>query len=956
MAKITASADITLLDFSVLLNLSTASPTASVTNLSTVITAANLQWVFEFYSPSGTPLYVGSFDDPDIDGVPFTTFAFPDSIQQIFGQVEYSNANKYSVKVLVKDDAGEIFDLTKGASLCKPNGNTGANNFGAANIGIKVKCEIARLYVTDSTNLVYKDITGTQVSATVELSYPKDANGNTLAPVTVNSMPALLPIKYEGEGHEIYVAYVYDYNLGDNFNVRIRYSFQEVFPIWCNVNLEPLFCEIDRITSILEKDCFDTTANRQLHQKLGLVNAKLVKATVGIVQPLSGFNVPEIVEEIKTILGITCDCCRPQGISSVGMALATDAIFSAEVSCGDMTADFSNDGNGNIVLTLANKIYTFVISDDPDNSAAFELIPTQTGCTKQTALFVDKQVLAEEVLTEIQNNPTLLNILNGITQQAMLVCSGLNGGDVLDLTVSDYSVELDTSVVGTTFKSILINGTSYPAAGGTLVTAASTIQTFLNSLAKGTFVVVYSSGTHKTTITSAANPNSISTVTTSFAGSDKIFTFNNNSGLICNILQMLLDYLNALNLVQIKSGVALTICRFNADGTVLSKSFADSVTASSIATYMADSFCNVVNYIKDKLVTCANVKALFAAFTDATPVPDGADYVLAVVNGVCQQVPIKNLGMSIFTLLSSDSDVKSIYCLGAKCTTVSDCSPVTGLSGAIADTTANYTWSAVASAIGYKYSTDGINYFNTMATSALVTGLTPATNYTFRVYPVYSNGDGIDCVITDDFTTTNDAFACDAPATLVLDNITDTGIRATWAAVTGATGYQYRVNGGGWVNAGLVLTVTLTGLTPGTDYNIEVRAIIGGTPCSETIVESATTTTTSLENITIQNDTADVTIDSILVGGVPFFLETVGASPINPGEEVIGIHSDFTGIIRVLFTTPTYAAFTMILYKNGVFVQCVDVPSDTPFHYDFSSASYLEADDILIIFATGTCS
>jgi len=99
LSKIIASSDITLLDFSVLLDFSTFVPTCSITNLSTVVNANNLQWAFEFKSPNGTEIHVGSFDTPDVDGVAFTTFQFIPldgngkptgaTIPMYFGQLEY---------------------------------------------------------------------------------------------------------------------------------------------------------------------------------------------------------------------------------------------------------------------------------------------------------------------------------------------------------------------------------------------------------------------------------------------------------------------------------------------------------------------------------------------------------------------------------------------------------------------------------------------------------------------------------------------------------------------------------------------------------------------------------------------------------------------------------------------------------------------------------------------------
>lgn len=929
--------------------MSTAVPTCTITNTSTVVNAANLQWVFEFKSPSGTPIHIGDFGTPDVDGVAFTTFTFSESIPLLFGQLEFG-PDQYTVKVLVKDSADVIFDLTKGDSICKPNGNENKGNFGKANIDIETRCGAGQLYVTDKTNLIYKSVAGTKVTTQVELTYPLDENGNELTPISVAVIPSLLPIKYEGDGHEIYVAHVYDYDLGDNFIVRVRYSFSKVFGVWCNVNLQPLLCEVATITAILEKNCFDTEDNRTKHKKLGLANSKILQAVIGVIQPLTGFDVPAIVEDVKRILEIECDCCRPAGISNVGTALVTDAVFTVNKICGDALLSWTNDGNGNITLNYQDVSYTF----DTTGSDAFTFGVDVSGCVKNNVLAVDMDVLAGEILTNITNNQTYLNILNSITQKASLTCTGLDGGDAFDFTTCDYSIEIDTTAVGKTFVSILIDGATYTAPGGTLVTAASTIQTYLNSLAKGTFVVSYSSGTNKTTITTDANANAISTISTLTGSTTTVTQFNNNCGLICTILQRILDYFNALNLVQIKSGGDLTICRFNADGTVLSKDFDSDATAYSIAKYMADSLCNVVNYAKDKLLSCANIQALFATFTDATGDPDGADIFFMNLNGGCQKVPLKNVAISIIKQIRTDNDVKNEFCLISPCSSISNCSPVADLlQSAGTDTTETYTWSTVAGAIGYKWSIDGTNYTLVTSTTAFISGLTANTSYTFRVFPVYAFGDGVSCEITDIFITTNTGVTCAAPANLVLDNVTDTSFRATWDAVTGATGYQYRVNGAGWVNAGLVLTVSPSGLTPDTIYNFEVRAIIGGTPCVDSSTDSVTTGASSSINFHAINNVTGLTVTEIkLSTGIVPYVFIAGSLPLAVTEEFDGGHFDFTGILRVI-VTGTFVPSCLALYIDGLVEETQDITAAGT--YNFTTRAYITEESIDIQLTEGTC-
>jgi chitodextrinase len=193
---------------------------------------------------------------------------------------------------------------------------------------------------------------------------------------------------------------------------------------------------------------------------------------------------------------------------------------------------------------------------------------------------------------------------------------------------------------------------------------------------------------------------------------------------------------------------------------------------------------------------------------------------------------------------------------------------VTNLTSSKSDTTATFYWIGVVGATGYRWSINGISYNYILGTSVLITGLTPNTAYTFHVYPIYNSGDGSSCVVTQNFTTTNVAGDCAAPANLVLDNETATSFRATWDAVAGASGYEYQVNGGGWVNT-TSTTVVVNGLTPNTDYNFVLAAVFGGTACPTAV--PASTTTAPADNCIIAHAQNQVPGGSVQIKGTAQF-------------------------------------------------------------------------------------
>jgi hypothetical protein len=931
--------------------------------MSTVVNAANLEWVFELTSPSGTPLYAGNFSAPDVDNVAFTTFEFPDPLQQIFGQVEFSASNAYTVKVSVKDAAGVIYTLSKGQPICKPNGNVGKNNFGAALIDIAVKCAAAQLYVTDHSNLIYKSLTGTKVSTTLTLSYPTDTSGNQIPPVTVTSIPALLPILYEGEGHEVYVAHIYDYDLGDYFIVRIRYTFKKVFPVWCNVTLAPLFCEVERIATMLENGCFDSADVREKTAQLTAVNTKLLGAVVGIMEPLADMDVPAIVEDIKKDLGITCECCRPGGVNVVGTALATDANFVANVTCGDISASFDNDGMGNIVLNIGDKSYAFAVA----GTTAATWSSATGGCTVTKTLTFDMAAFAYDIFTNVAGNPTLLSLFTSLFQTSINSCNGLDGGQYFPTITSgacDYTIVLNSLPIGRNVHSIWIDGGSIPAPAALSVSNAASIASWLNSLGKGTFTASYSPGNHATTINTVANTDSPSTMSTVFQAEPPVVTaFTTNCNSICSLIQQILNYLNQVDLLHVISGDdpagnlpgdppgGWYVCSVNPANGVIQRTRVDADDkADKLLSEISKGLCSLVAYSQGKYLTCDNIKALFSTFTSTTGNPNGADIVLMFKGGSCQQVPVKNLAMGIFGLLSIDPDVKNIYCQGALCTSVTGCSPTSADGMTVTDTTAIIYFNPVAGAISYKYSIDGGTTWGTATTApAYFVGLTPGTVYTFMIYPVYANGPGTACTASWNFLTTDTTAACDTP-TVTFSDVDVTSFTINWTAVSGASGYQYQINGGGWINAGLSFSAAVSGLAPNTLYNVAVRALMGGVPCPAGFDGTASTTTDALSaNFFVGTGGTDLTVSNITMFGVQFYTIATGAYPLNEGENLTGTHGTTSGPIT-LNVSGSFGDAHADLVVNGVFIWAINLNAGAN---AFPARAYAASDSIEIVVSDG---
>lgn len=128
-----------------------------------------------------------------------------------------------------------------------------------------------------------------------------------------------------------------------------------------------------------------------------------------------------------------------------------------------------------------------------------------------------------------------------------------------------------------------------------------------------------------------------------------------------------------------------------------------------------------------------------------------------------------------------------------------------------------------------------------------VAGLASGTAYTFTVAATNSDGTGPASAASNSVTPT--ASADTTPPTLTgmvtASAITHTTATLTWPAGAdniGVAGYDYRLNGGAWQPLGNVQTYGLTGLTPATLYNCDVRARDAAGNVSTPVISGSLTT------------------------------------------------------------------------------------------------------------------
>lgn len=137
-------------------------------------------------------------------------------------------------------------------------------------------------------------------------------------------------------------------------------------------------------------------------------------------------------------------------------------------------------------------------------------------------------------------------------------------------------------------------------------------------------------------------------------------------------------------------------------------------------------------------------------------------------------------------------------------------------------------WAAVEHASGYVYTLDDGQQQTVDRTEIRIENLTASTQYTVRVKATSNDALYLESEwATIQITTTSGEHVLAVPANLTISEVKDTSFILSWDAVDNATGYVYVV-GNGAEQTTSATSVTVTGLTPDTEYLIRLKATAEG--------------------------------------------------------------------------------------------------------------------------------
>ncbi len=155
--------------------------------------------------------------------------------------------------------------------------------------------------------------------------------------------------------------------------------------------------------------------------------------------------------------------------------------------------------------------------------------------------------------------------------------------------------------------------------------------------------------------------------------------------------------------------------------------------------------------------------------------------------------------------------------------------PTTYTFSSVTSSTAYVKWAGATDNVGvtgYRYQLNGGAWTDTSADTAALSGLACYTTYTVSVLARDAAGNWSSSPSSGSFRTL-DGCAPGAPGTPYFTSVSYTSATASWGGASdnvGVTAYQYRINGGAWIDVGNSTTASLSGLAIQTQYTVEARA------------------------------------------------------------------------------------------------------------------------------------
>jgi hypothetical protein len=428
----------------------------------------------------------------------------------------------------------------------------------------------------------------------------------------------------------------------------------------------PLICEYNKLVDSIEHGT--CVSAEDSIRKLTLINPKFALVIMGMMQPLTGIDVPDLIKQIEEIGGFACDCCNaPTGIIPQSGSVIDGYTFSIVPVCGDINGTVQVVGT-NVQILLQDKSYVFSLSGSI-TTTAFDITPYTNGCTKTYSFNVDMVQLSTDILNTIKTNAGLVNLFNSIVT---------GGGSGINLSVDGKCIFQSSSTFNYTFtlanipfnttNALLVSITNGASAIGLTfafnLTNLPALQVYLNGLGIGVFVVTNPSG-QTVQIVSSNNPNNLSSLQYSISSTTFIATTTSDaSGYVPvsanQVVQYIINYLCGLTDAQIKTSQIYSISYIGANGVPQTVNVPAGTSLASFLSTLVNLQDQTIGNIGFSLeVSCESIQGAFVPSAD--PISTN-DYVLMSKNGKCAQGNILDIFGFMLSVGINNSTIKGLFC------------------------------------------------------------------------------------------------------------------------------------------------------------------------------------------------------------------------------------------------------------------------------------------------------
>lgn len=559
----------------------------------------------------------------------------------------------YKIIGSIQDQDGKIYSTAPIiATVCQPQ-NISDNGYVPGLFQITPDCVNSVLEIKERTLMVLSNQQPQSVSKSGTLNYP----AGTISPVAFSATPFTNNVVYTGQ-YRIVCTTVATYALANDVYILVSYVTNNIFDVTCANKIADLMCCIIEVQREYEKNC----NNAKGQAALQLLKEISVPFMVGLSMEISGMDAGDQARLIKKILNCNCGDNSLSQSEFTPINPSVNSIVLQGVG-GTTIPSPTITGNTKTYNIASN---TYLVGKGNTGDLAFTIaVNTNVANTVQYLITFNYDVMAGYILSAIGADPSLLAQLNALVGSAGVDLSGLNGGCVIDLTTTTYSLSQNVTIA-TGILNIVINGTVYNAPSGLLAINVASVNTWLTSLGLGSFSTSVVGGV--LSIFSVGNTNKLATMTFTTPNTTVAFASTNKS--LKDILQAMINWMCNLTSLQVALANSVTICSLDYNGELVKT--AVSSTQDAFNQNAANAICSIVNRMLTLTgLTCAQIQALFQTYPNYVFDPS-ADTILAILGGNCSRMSAQQAVLGIIATVNSFANVKAAWC-AIDCNSVPTC-------------------------------------------------------------------------------------------------------------------------------------------------------------------------------------------------------------------------------------------------------------------------------------------